>query len=1306
MTKVLFERLKQDYNSTKEQIKFFNGLDYMEAMIKFFGVLNISIVKTIDEDIYNKIFFDNFKVSPSLGDYKSLATNPFVKNNKTRLKNKDELYDILYDIFKKDDLELNLIMAEDILSHNLHNKKSIKNLWILFEEYTVNFRNKLKGHGASFSSDDEEFSKTILEHLDSIIKTIESKLNLLLKTKNLKFFYIENDTSNTEFITSDVAVQYKDKNYQLSPLLIYITCDKFSCKQNNKTKIFFYNDGKESKSYYLDYGLNHHFYFSSYNNINSTLKDMIDIQKEITKHNSSDKQKYDNLLKTFVGREYELKNSKEHIVKNIKTNTSSIITVRGKPGTGKSAFVSKLQDDIKDEDKELKSYIFYAKKGYMGSQEDKYFYNKLSGYFDNIGIKIKSLKNFNEATATEKLENLFNSVKEQLKEPLLLIIDGLDEFNKPISFLRDFPLGHISNYIHIIFTTRGYQNILDTLRDKLFTNDLNIDILNKEDYKKNDISLSLNALEKNEVEILINEVLTKDIQRDSAIYRNIQDEIYQKSQGLPIYIYYISEKFIDIIIDENDDIPKKILEYAKELPNGIDEFYYSTFKNLDTISSQILYIVYFSSKPISFDSFYYLIENLNNEHIDKKYFYNNFFLNIEIFLTKDKDERYSFYHLSVKEAVKNYFKYTKNLEDIVEIDYNTFSKHIPIAEYQVEQYKELFKKYYYLKDNSDLFNLIENFQKIMQDKKEDKNLQEFFKDNFLGIYAKYIWFKIYQDTISYDEIKAKDYRKFDNFELKSKSKKLIKNFFSIYEQSDKIDIDEIKLAYEFALLLEDYDKVLEYSDDYKNSFTNLFIDICWNLDKEENKRKFKELKPIWSEFFSDEFKKVLLCNEKILRFTNRSLEIAKSIKKHSIMETAEEIVYDKLKEIKYRRNNKDKLELSSILNELILNELINIEDDYIIQDILILLSQQNIDRQTILIILDKIKLIKDELIKFDTIKGIVQNINNKDLLKKILIIIDETDDKYKKIHSLIIVGQKENNYDLIKESLNILNTIHHNSTRKICLARIIKYCDTEILLEQLLYIINSIKYDYIKLEPLSLIIKQISVKGYQELLKKALEIAENLDEPNLISSNYYKDKDLRFLISINQIDDINLLTELVNFEHLISQLLLFKNNYIKIKLIISILMKTNYKKYLAEILNSIICINNNIERINLLNLLVDTTFLNNFLFIQNQNQNIKPDEALELTAIKDSDAVLRYYGIIEKEEVSLYENYITQLKELKLQRDKAELEDDEEAYNSINKEAETIKQEIKDNKELFKQFLEKMNIKKIRFNSSDILDKV
>jgi len=96
---VLFERLKQDYNSTKEQIKFFNGLDYMEAMIKFFGVLNISIVKTIDEDIYNKIFFDNFKVSPSLGDYKSLATNPFVKNNKTRLKNKDELYDILYDIF-------------------------------------------------------------------------------------------------------------------------------------------------------------------------------------------------------------------------------------------------------------------------------------------------------------------------------------------------------------------------------------------------------------------------------------------------------------------------------------------------------------------------------------------------------------------------------------------------------------------------------------------------------------------------------------------------------------------------------------------------------------------------------------------------------------------------------------------------------------------------------------------------------------------------------------------------------------------------------------------------------------------------------------------------------------------------------------------------------------------------------------------------------------------------------------------------------------------------------------------------------
>lgn len=45
INKHLFEKLQNDFRNTESQIKFFNGLDYLEAMVKFFACLNIAVVK-------------------------------------------------------------------------------------------------------------------------------------------------------------------------------------------------------------------------------------------------------------------------------------------------------------------------------------------------------------------------------------------------------------------------------------------------------------------------------------------------------------------------------------------------------------------------------------------------------------------------------------------------------------------------------------------------------------------------------------------------------------------------------------------------------------------------------------------------------------------------------------------------------------------------------------------------------------------------------------------------------------------------------------------------------------------------------------------------------------------------------------------------------------------------------------------------------------------------------------------------------------------------------------------------------------
>ena len=881
--KTLFKPLKEDYNNPDNQlvVTFSNGLDYLEAMVKFLGILNISVVKEIDKEVYEKIFFTNFKISPSLGDFKSLATQPFTKANKNILKTKEnELYKVLDELFTKEKVELELTMAEDIiLDATDTKKKKINHLWNLFEEYVVNFRNKLKGHGASFNAEDTEQAKLILDNLDKVIITVEFKLDTLLENEELAFYVVEEDEKE-EHASLEVIAIYKEKSYQLSPLMIYLKCNKFSCKKNHHVKLFFYNDGKASKSYYIDYSHNHYYYFSSNNEIDSSLKQMLKIQQEINSHDTSDDKRQSDLLSVFVGREEELRASKKHITQSIKDNVSSAITVKGKPGTGKSAFISKLQSELEEELKlqkvSLKSYVFYVRKGEMDSDENKYFYNKLAGYLSTHDIEIKKLENAEEATQAEKMENLFSSLESQFKEPLLLVIDGLDEFKQPSNFLSGFPLTNIPTNVQLVFSTRGYKDILNPLQQKLF--DSGLKVLNKGEYIKNSSSITLGGLSEFEVQSLINEVLTKDIDRNSNIYIEIKNEIFDKSEGLPLYIRYITDKLITFDINSGD-ITTEILAYTKELPTGLDSFYYRAFEELDSISTKILYILFFSRKAVSFNSFYALVKNLGSD-IDHKEFQAKNFSKVEIFLNQNNYDDYGFYHLSVKEAIKSYFTdQNENLQDIVSIDYEAFSKTMPIAPYQVEQYKSLFQEFYYLKEDSTLFELLNSLQELLQDKKDDKKLSQYFKDNYQTLVYKQIFFQIFQESILYKDIQNRDYSSFEEFQVSKTLYERIKHLFKVYEDSEKIDIEEIKQSHELALLTQNYDRVLKYADDFKNAFFNIFIDIVWNLYKSENQKLFKEYKYIWEDIYSDDFKLLLLKHKKIVTFTDLALEIAKSCSK-------------------------------------------------------------------------------------------------------------------------------------------------------------------------------------------------------------------------------------------------------------------------------------------------------------------------------------------------------------------------------------------------------------------------------------------
>ncbi len=1155
VNETLFSRLKYDYENNKnEQIKFLNGLDYFEAMIKFFGVLSISVVKNIDEDIYNEIFLTNFKISPSLGDFKSLATQPFSKSNKKKLENKHDLYDNLLKLFSfpfSNIIELD--MADDIIEDNIKdNKKKISTLWDLFEKYVVNFRNKLKGHGASFNENDEKQSKIILDNLDIVIKKIELKIYELLEDENLSFHVLEEINSQKEHNALKVIVKYKDEVYQLSPLIIYLECNKYSCKDNHKIKLFFYNDGKASKSYYLDYSHNHYYYFSSNNEINSSIQAGIaSIQKKINSHNTSDNKRNSDLLSIFVGREEELKISKKHILNGIESNSSAGITVIGKPGTGKSAFISKLQDELKVEfnkQEKLSSYIFYAKKSNMGDDENKFFYNQIKEYISSLNIKITIEDK--DMTGIERLVNLFNFCNEQLTEPLLLVIDGLDEFKNPISFLENFPLSNFPNKIQIVFSTRPYSNILDILQEKLLNSE--IKILNRDTYKQNSSSLLLTGLKKKEVEVLIGQVLSKDILRDSIEYKIIQDQIFDISEGLPLYIYYISNQLIEFDV-KSQNITEEILKYSKDLPPGLEDFYFQAFKSLDTVSSNILYMLYFCPKAVSFDSFYNLILLLLNKsefELDKKEFHNKYFSSIEMFLSINHDNNYKFYHLSVKESIKSYFSTQNNFKDIIEIEYNG----IIIKDYQISQYKALFDEFYYIKEEAILFKILNKLQQILKGKKNDNTLSQFYINNYLTLYYQLIFFKLFQETITFKDIENKDYSKFDQFIISNSLNDEITNFFIEYEQSDKINIDEIKFAHELAMLIKDYEKVKKYSLDYEKAFINFFIEIVFNIDESLNKRIFhKHIKQNLKQI-NDDIKLIILYHPKMKNLTNleevhliidsfddlnKKSKIAKYL---DISFESEEIniVLNYIKKIDYNEVH----ELREIVkvfelilktetsSDLIINEILNIlekinNDVHNVRskkELILLLNKYSNDFliiSRILLIIESIPL--DEVHNVDSVCGmldlILDNILDDDLIKQIeniTIKIQNLENPRNVRYTINRIENVKKEIDNLKNNLKSknFNYIKNEKTNPNIILRFSQIIDSK---EDILELINV----YISLNQNNSFVESFEQMNETEINKEKEIVLSKLNQSNNEFINHLNRIDLEDLWQIRKILSVN-----------------------------------------------------------------------------------------------------------------------------------------------------------------------------------------
>ena len=976
LNKALFKTLLNDYEKYKKekkhQAQFQTGIDFIEAVIKFFGVLNISLVKELNEDIYKKIISQNFKPQPSLGDYKSLATHPFLDEYKDNLIN-DEFYDFLYKTFNTSTNLSGQLLAikafiEDIDQKATKSTQNISKLKDLFDNYLVTFRNKLKGHAASFKEEETLQVKNILDTTNKIIKTLKKVINNILKEIN----FCEKD--------SIIYAKYKNEEIELLPLMIYHDCNKYSCKEKHRVKIFSFNDKNKENIYFLDYGYNHFYNLKEDENLKEKLNKFFDKLKEYQKEmkvfsyiNAEDRN--NKLLENFVGRKEELKNIKAHIQNNQATFTYII----GKPGIGKSAFVSKLLDEI--DEKEYNKFLHYAKRGNEGKDKEsqlKNIYSRLNTLIiESLGIKKEDDKEEN-LTLNHKFENLFKLYQEKASKPLIITIDGLDEYEDWEYIISNIPIT-FSNKIHLIVTSRDYNDMVDYIVAKVADYNSSVKVFTTQNSKKRNYYLELGKLSNEEVAELISIAIPKEI-KDSENYKEIIDIIIKKSEALPLYLDYLIQKLKDENIKLNE-----FKEWSEKLPEGIDEFYEKSFKEAKD-ALNILKLIYFSTGLIYFRDMRTIFENSKlTQNVDFEKEFNK----IEIFLEETKG-KYGFYHQSVKDALEIFLE---NKEDLFVLD----NKKLEELLYFNPQ------KIVYLDKESQTFKLLEetiNFLKVKQS-------FPFYQTDFFHLYYQYIHFRMYQEMLTFDDVKQKNYENVLHIQIDDEIKELIKDFFERFDKKEEKYLYEIRYAYNLAFLIEDYERVLKYMDEYQNYIYDLFLDIALNIDKVEYIKKFIELKDDWINNIPKELKdfyvEVMAKKEKL---PNEFVEVmkflediykAKLVDKMSIektLEIAKMISYDKYK-----------------------------------SEILAGIAEKTEDKELLQKALEIAESIKDISIKLDNFIYIWNVCKEKNLfdkrklLKKILIVLLQLNDEVRKNKLLIRtkeISQKEGFKDIEKIVSNYL----------------------------------------------------------------------------------------------------------------------------------------------------------------------------------------------------------------------------------------------------------------------------------------------
>lgn len=369
---------------------------------------------------------------------------------------------------------------------------------------------------------------------------------------------------------------------------------------------------------------------------------------------------------------------------------SSFTYITGKAGMGKTHFLidyfSSLSSSNKflyfingndDDDKSINNIYLYLKKQFQLCMRD------FPTYIDSVN------KIDNELSITEKIAKLFeiyNQYFQNTDQVFLLILDGADLLQNEENILKK--LIQSTQGIHYIIS--GRENNLEKYLKRLH--------INNDHFSYKEIELhNLNSEH-------ISKILTNDLNCYKKLANKERSHILQlfvkKSEGLPLYLKYQIDTINKKIIGE-DNLFNRVIQFLEKLPNKIGDFYIQIFEDLGKDSMELLQILYWYYEPINI-SFIKKILDFSDETREKV------LDEISYLLTNDKiQETIVLCHLSVKEALFEFYKYDGNLQTAIRFNADFVLKCVSNENHLLN----------YVAERS---NVIHNFSKTVYLTKENK----------------------------------------------------------------------------------------------------------------------------------------------------------------------------------------------------------------------------------------------------------------------------------------------------------------------------------------------------------------------------------------------------------------------------------------------------------------------------------------------------------------------------------------------------------------------------------------------------------